>query len=94
MATTVRLSKKFALQVPDFVRSAVMAALAAASTVILQSFEQGTLTFNWKVILTAAGAAFVSYLFKNGVLEPPKVITTASSNAVAQNKVEDIKAAV
>lgn len=86
---TVRLSKKFTLQVPDFVRGAILSALTAGLTIVQQSLEAGQLKFNWTVIATASVSAFVAYLMKN-YFEPAKVITTASSNLKAENAAEKI----
>lgn len=42
---TVKLSKKYSLDVPDFVRGALLAAGAAVLTVVQQSLEKGELKF-------------------------------------------------
>jgi len=90
----VRLSKKFTLQVPDFVRGALLAVGASVLTVIQQSIEKAELKFNWSIIGTTAVSAFVAYLLKNGVFEAPKVITTVDTNTKAVNATERIKEAV
>ena len=89
----VRLSKKFTLQVPDFVRGAILSALTAGLTIVQQSLEAGQLKFNWTVIGTASISAFVAYLMKN-YFEPAKVIVTAASNQKAVNANEKINEVV
>lgn len=90
---TVRLSKKFTLDIPDFVRGAILSALTAGLTIVQQSLEAGQLKFNWTVIGTASISAFVAYLMKN-YFEPAKVITTADTNQKAINANEKIKEVV
>jgi 1-aminocyclopropane-1-carboxylate deaminase/D-cysteine desulfhydrase-like pyridoxal-dependent ACC family enzyme len=90
----VRLSKKFSLQVPDFVRGALLAAGVSALTVIQQSLEAGNLKFNWTVIATGAISTFLAYLVKNYAFEPAKVVTTVETNTKAVNATEKIKEVV
>lgn len=90
---TVRLSKKFTLQVPDFVRGAILSALTAGLTIVQQSLEAGQLKFNWTVIGTASISAFVAYLMKN-YFEPAKTVVTAGSNKQAVTATEKIKDAL
>ena len=91
---TVRLSKKFSLQLPDYVRGALMAVGAALLTVIQQSLQNDKITLSWKYMATTALSTLVVYLIKNGVFEQAKVITTLPSNAKAEDAAVDIKKAV
>lgn len=90
---TVKLSKKYTLQVSDFVRGALLAVGTSVLTVIQQSLEKGELKFNWTLIGTTAISTFVAYLIKNGIIEPPKVVTTLATNTKAENAKENIKEA-
>lgn len=90
----VRLSKKFTLQVPDVIRGALMAVGAALLTAIQQSLQNDEITLSWKYMATTALSTLVVYLVKNGVFEPAKVITTASSNLKAENAAEKINEVV
>lgn len=56
---------KYKLNLRDFVRGALMAILVPVLYIIQSSLDSGTLVFNWKQILIAAIAGFVSYLIKN-----------------------------
>lgn len=72
----VILSKRFSLLTRDYIRAAIMAGLTSAFMVIQNIIDSGQLVFNWKVIGMTSLASAVGYLFKNGLLEPTKVITT------------------
>jgi hypothetical protein len=63
-------SKQFALNAVDFLRSLFMAVGGAVITVIEQTLEAGSLTFNWKQIGIVAGTAAVTYLAKNYFQKP------------------------
>lgn len=92
---TVRLSKKYALQWMDAVRGGLLAALSSVLTLVYDLLSKGDLNnINWKSIGIAAITVFVGYLLKNGLLEPAKVIVTASSNEKAVNATETIKDAL
>ena len=89
----VRLSKKFTLQVPDFVRGAILSALTAGLTIVQSSLDAGQLKFNWHLIGMASISAFVAYLMKN-YFEPAKVIVTAKTNLKAENAAEKVNEVV
>lgn len=92
--TKVILSKQFTLQWRDVIRGVVIAALTSALVVIQQSIDAGNIEFNWKSIGTAAIGGGVAYILKNWLLEPPKVITTTSTNTKAVNAAERVKDAI
>ncbi len=88
---TVRLSKRYALQWMDAVRGGVLAALSSVLTLVYDLLSKGDLNnINWKSISISGVTVFVGYLLKNGLLEPPKVITTAKTNQKAVNAAEKI----
>jgi ABC-type uncharacterized transport system substrate-binding protein len=68
-------SKQFTLNLNDFWKGLIMAVLTPVVTIVYQSIEAGSLTFNWKAILMAAVAGFMGYLMKN-FFDKPKVVVT------------------
>lgn len=78
MAKTVT-SKQGTLQGRDFVRGLVIAVITSVLTIIVQTVEAGSLTFDWKVIGTTALAAGAAYLLKN-LGEPTKTVTIHEVN--------------
>lgn len=61
----VKTSKKFSLTAPDWLKGLLMAIGAPVITLIIQSTNAGTLTFDWKALLTTAISAAGMYLLKN-----------------------------
>lgn len=84
-----RLSKKYSLEVPDYVRGALLAA-GSTALVFVQEWLDKEEAFNWRLLIKVSASVFVSYLLKNGLFEKAKVITTASSNLKAENAAEKI----
>jgi hypothetical protein len=66
-----RLKKKFmkstflTLKQRDFIKALVMATIAPVITIIIQTTQAGSLTFDWRAMLTTAIAASGGYLIKN-----------------------------
>ena len=89
----VRLSKKYSLEVPDYVRGALLAA-GSTALVFVQEWLDKEEAFNWKLLIKVSASVFVSYLLKNGLFEKAKVVTTLPTNAKAENAVVDIKKAI
>lgn len=89
----VRLSKKFTLQVPDFVRGAFMAVITPV-LVFVQDWLDHDTEFNWKLVAKIAVGSLVGYLIKNFAFEPAKVITTTTTNTKAENAATTIKDAL
>ena len=89
----VRLSKKFSLQVPDFVRGAFMAVITPV-LVFIQDWLDHDTEFNWKLVLKIAVGSLVGYLIKNFAFEPAKTIVSSDTNTKAVNANEKIKEAV
>ena len=85
----VRLSKKYSLQVPDYVRGALLAA-GSTALVFVQEWLDKEEAFNWRLLIKVSASVFVSYLLKNGLFEKAKVITTADTNLKAVNAAEKI----
>jgi hypothetical protein len=75
MANITTSSKQFTLNINDFWKGLIMAVLVPVITIITQSLEAGTLTFNWKAIGIAAIAGFMGYLTKN-FFDKPKIVVT------------------
>ena len=73
MAKTVT-SKQGTLQGRDWIRGLAIAIITSVLTIIVQTVEAGSLSFDWKVIGTTALAAGAAYLLKN-LGEPTKTIT-------------------
>lgn len=65
--------KQFSLNSWDWIKAGIIAVLTPVITVIGQTLEAGSLTFDWNVIGTVALSAFIAYLFKQFV-EPDKVV--------------------
>lgn len=89
----VRLSKKFTLQVPDFVRGAILAIATPILVFIQDWLDKENEPFSWKLLFKIAIASLVSYLLKN-YFEPAKVIVTAKTNQKVVNAAEKINEVV
>lgn len=85
------LSERFSLQGRDFIKGLIVAALTAALVVVQTSLSSGNLVFKWEEIGMAAVAGGVGYLIKNFAIEPPKVITTTSTNVEAKKAQAEIQ---
>lgn len=64
-------SEQWRLNVRDFVKGLLTAALTAPATIVLQSLDAGHLTFDWIMIGKVAIAGGIGYLIKN-FLTPAK----------------------
>lgn len=53
------------LNLQDFLKGLIVAAITPIVPIIQQSIANGVLTFNWKVIGLAAAGGFVAYIVKN-----------------------------
>lgn len=89
----VRLSKKFSLQVPDYVRGALLAAGTTALVFVQDWLDKG-IDFDWKLFIKIALASLVTYLLKNGVFEKAKTIVISDTNTKAENVTQEIKKAL
>lgn len=59
------MSKLFNLDLKDLLKGMVVAVLAAVLTIIYNTVQAGSLTFDWKAIGTAGITAAAAYLLKN-----------------------------
>lgn len=86
METKTIISEKFSLQARDFVTGLLMFVLGSVVTFFYELFQAGGNIdeINFETIIKVALSAATTYLFKNWVLEPAKVITTTSSNTNAR----------
>jgi membrane protein implicated in regulation of membrane protease activity len=58
-------SNYFRLNVNDFVKGLIVAVGSAALTVVQTSLQAGSLSIDWKLVLTVSLTAAVAYLGKN-----------------------------
>lgn len=58
-------SGMYTLQTMDFLKGLVIAVGTAVLVVVQNSIQNGELTFNWKLIATAAVGAGITYVLKN-----------------------------
>lgn len=58
-------SKFLSLNATDFLRGLVVSVLSAVLTIIYQTIQAGSLTFDWKAIGTIAASAALGYILKN-----------------------------
>lgn len=86
MPETIVTSKQFTLNLRDVLKGLIMAVLVPVATIITQSIDQGSLTFNWKAIGLAAIGGFVAYLVKNFLSPSQIVVKNPSDNAIAAVK--------
>jgi hypothetical protein len=49
----------------DFIKGLIMAVLSSVITVVYQTVEAGSLTFDWKAIGTMALTSALAYIMKN-----------------------------
>lgn len=79
----ITLNKRWALNALDFLKGALLAVITSVLTVVSSTLENGTLSFDWKLIGTIALSTFVAYLGKNLVAKP-SVTTTYDTNEKAE----------
>lgn len=60
-------TKLWTVKTSDFLRGLVVAVATAPLTIIYQSVMLGSLTFDWKAIITTGLAGGIAYLLKNMV---------------------------
>ena len=53
------------LNTNDFIKGLVMAVLSTVITIVYQTVEAGSLTFDWKAIGTMALTSALAYIMKN-----------------------------
>ena len=58
-------SSIFTLNKVDFVKGLVIAVLTSVITIIYNTVQTGSITFDWTAITTAAASAALAYILKN-----------------------------
>ena len=58
-------SKFLSLNSQDFLRGLVVSTLSAVLTIVYQTIQTGSLTFDWKAIGTIAISSALGYIVKN-----------------------------
>jgi hypothetical protein len=58
-------SSIFTLNKVDFVKGLVIAVLTSVITIIYNTVQTGSITFDWNSITTAAATAALAYILKN-----------------------------
>ena len=58
-------SKFLNLDSTDFIKGLIMAVISTVITVVYQTVESGSLTFDWKAIGTMALTSALAYIIKN-----------------------------
>jgi len=81
--TVVTTSKRFNLKLSDWAKSLIVAMITGPVTVILDSLNEGSLTFDWKKIAIVAISAGLSYILKNW-LSPAQIVIKNASPEVVQ----------
>jgi methenyltetrahydromethanopterin cyclohydrolase len=89
MATTTT-SGKFNLNAADFLKGALLAVLTPVLTIIIDTLNAGSLTFDWKNIGIVAVSTFAAYLLKN-LFAPAQIVIQDPSKTEVQ-AVKDGKA--
>jgi hypothetical protein len=72
MATTTS-SGQFSLNSADLLKGLLMAVLTPVVTILIDTLNQGSLTFDWKHIGVTALGALLAYLIKN-FLSPAQIV--------------------
>lgn len=70
---TTTTSGKFSLNAMDFLKGALLAVLTPVLTIIIDTLNAGSLTFDWKNIGIVAASTFAAYLLKN-FLAPAQIV--------------------
>lgn len=86
MATTTA-SSFLNLNWADFIKGAILAALTTPFTLILDSLNAGSLTFDWKHLGIVAISGLAGYLLKN--LLSPATITLSDVSKAEVKSVKD-----
>jgi hypothetical protein len=72
MATTTT-SGQFSLNTNDLLKGLLLAVLTPVVTIVIDTLNQGSLTFDWKHIGVTALSALLAYLIKN-FLAPAQIV--------------------
>lgn len=91
METKVVKSGRGKLNFRDVGKGLIMAFLASALTFVYDTIDLGFDALDYRAIIKAGIIGIVTYLFKNGILEPPKTIVIASDNKELESNTKTIK---
>ena len=89
MAERIIVSKKFSLQLRDYLKGLGIAVVTSTLTALQGVFESGVLKIEWKTILAVAIGAFIAYVGKN-FFAPPSVRTVYKTNNTAKEVAKTI----
>lgn len=84
---TTTTSTQFTLNIGDIIKGFAMSAITPAIAIIADSLNQGSLTFNWHMILVVALSGGVGYLVKN--FFTPSSIKVSGATATQVQAVKD-----
>lgn len=86
MANVTTTPGLFNINLQDFLRGLLIAILSAPITIITQTLNAGTLTFDWKTIGIVSLSAGLSYIVKNLFTPAEVVIKNADKETVTAVK--------
>jgi len=91
----ITISKRWKLQLPDFVKAALYAAVIPVGVAIqqyLDSMAKGIQSeLNWKLLAMTAVATFVFKIFQSLVANPYVKITTKTNDAAEEIEKQTLK---
>lgn len=73
MAQTTTSSSQFTLNTRDILKGLALAVITPVITIVIDTLNQGSLTFDWKHIGVVAITALLAYLMKN-FLSPAQIV--------------------
>jgi|GEM_PF-1317160 hypothetical protein len=81
-STRIVTSQQFLLNARDFAKGILVAVLSAVIPIVMESLNAGSLTFNWKLIVTTALSAGIAYLAKNFFTPTQVIISGPEAKAI------------
>lgn len=87
-------STRYSLSLNDFWKGLLIAVGSPVITILIQSLNEGSLTFNWKAIATTGLSAGLMYLAKNFFDSGKIVITNAPESTIQAVKDGDATAEI
>lgn len=82
MAQTTTTSKQFTINLTDIWKGLLVAVITPVLTVVLDSLNSGSLTFDWKHIGITALTAGIAYIIKNFLSTSKIVVHDATPEVV------------
>ncbi len=83
MQTTTVTSKQFTLNISDVWKGLIVAVLSSVVTIVVNTLNAGSLTFDWKAIGIAALTSGLAYIVKN-FLTPSQIVVKDSPKGVVE----------